>query len=62
MQAQSSLSPCGVPKILDLSSFDLGSALNQGPASDSSQQSKLEPGQCRLGKYTCHEQGQMQCG
>ena len=52
-QGQSSLRLCGVPENLNLSSFDLGSALNPGPASDSSWQSNLEPEQCRLGKHTC---------
>ena len=54
-QAHSSLRLCGVPKNLNLNGLDLGSA---GPASDSSQQSKLEPEKCRLGKHTRHEQGQ----
>ena len=57
MQAQSSLRLCGVPENLNLSGFDLGSALNPGPASDSSWQSNLKPEQCRLGKHTRHEQG-----
>ena len=57
MQAQSSLRLCGVPKNLNLSSFDLGSALNPEPASDSAWQSNLEPEQCRLGKHTRREQG-----
>ena len=61
-QAQSSLCLCGVPKILNLSSLDLGSALNPGPTSDSSQKSNLEPEQCRLGKHTCRDWGQTQCG
>ena len=56
-QAQPSLHLCGVPKNLNLSDLDLGSALNPGPASDSSQQSNLEPEQGRLGKHTCHERG-----
>ena len=51
-QAQPSLRLCGVPKNLNLSGLDLGSALNPGPASDSSRQSNLEPKQCRLGKHT----------
>ena len=57
MQAQSSLRLCGVPENLNLSGFDLGSALNPEPASDSAWQSNLEPEQCRLGKHTRHEQG-----
>ena len=47
---------------LNLSGFDLGSALNTGPASGSSWHSNLEPKQCRLVKHTHHEQGQTQCG
>ena len=47
---------------LNLSGLDLGSACNPGPASDSSRQSKLESEQCRLGKHTCRERGQTQCG
>ena len=46
---------CGVPKNLNLSGLNLGSACNPGPASDSSWQSNLEPEQCRLGKHTCRE-------
>ena len=42
--------------------LSLGSAYNPGPASDSSWQSNLEPEQCRLGKHTCCEWGQPQCG
>ena len=57
MQAQSSLWLCGVPKNLNLNGFDLGSALNPEPASDSAWQSNLEPEQCRLGKHTRREQG-----
>ena len=49
-------------KYLTLSGLDLESAYNKGPASDRSRQSNLEPEQCRLGKHTCHEQGQTQCG
>ena len=45
-QAQPSLHLCGVPE--NLSGLDLGSACNPGPASDSSQQSNLEPEKCRL--------------
>ena len=37
--------------------LDLGSAYNPGLASDSSQQSNLEPKQCRQGKHTCREWG-----
>ena len=51
-----------MPKYLNLSGLDLGSAYNPGPASDSSQQSNLEPKQCRQGKHTLREQGQTQCG
>ena len=36
MQAQPSLHLCGVPKNLNLSSLELGTACNPGPASDSS--------------------------
>ena len=32
------------------------------PTSNSSQQRNLEPEQCRLGKHTCCEWGQTQCG
>ena len=60
MQAQPSLRLCGVPE--KLSALDLGSASNSGPTSDSSQQSNLEPEQCRLGKHTGQERGQTQCG
>ena len=62
MQAQPSLRLCGVSKNLNLSSLDLGSACKPGPTSDSSQQSNLEPKQCRQGKHTRHERGQTQCG
>ena len=62
MQAQLSLRLCGVPENLNLSGFDLGSALNPEPASDSAWQSNLEPEQCRQGKHTHREQGQTQCG
>ena len=62
MQAQPSLRFCEVPKNLNLSGFDLGSALNPGMASDSSWQSNLEPEQYRLGKHTLRERGQTQCG
>ena len=61
-QAQPSLHLCGVLENLNLSGLDLGSACNPGPASDSSRQSKLESEQCRLGKHTCRERGQTQCG
>ena len=61
-QAQSSLHLCGVPENLNLSGFDLGSALNPRLTSDSSWQSNLKPEQCRLGKHTHREQGQTQCG
>ena len=59
-QAQTSVHLCGVPEKLNLSSSDLGSAYNQGLASDSSRQSNLEPKHCRLGKHTCCERGQTQ--
>ena len=49
-QAQPSLRLWGVPENLNLSGLDLGSAHNPGPASDSSQQSNLEPEQGRLEK------------
>ena len=61
-QAQLNLCLCGVPKNLNLSALDLGSARNPGLALDSSQQSNLEPEQCRPGKHTHHEWGQAQCG
>ena len=61
-QAQPSLCLCGLPQYLNLSGLDLGSAYNPGPVSDSSRQSNLEPKQCRQGKHTCHERGQIQCG
>ena len=57
MQVQPSLCLCGVPKNLNLSSVDLGSARNPGPALVS-QQNKLEPEQCRSRKHTHHERGQ----
>ena len=50
MQALPSLYLCGVPKNLNLSGLDLGRAHNPGTASDSSQQSNLEPKQCKTGK------------
>ena len=62
MQAQQNLRFCGVPKNLNLSILDLGSACNTGTASDSSQQVNLEPEQCRLRKHTHRERGQTQCG
>ena len=61
-QAQPSLHLWGVPKYLNLSSLDLGSAYKPGPASDSSRQSNLEPKECRQGKHTRRERGQTQCG
>ena len=60
-QAQPSLHLCRVPKNLNLSGLDGGSACNPGPASDHSWQSNLELEQCGLGKHTRHEQGQTQC-
>ena len=62
MQAKPRLCLYGVLEYLNLSGLDLGSAYNPGLASDSSQQSNLEPKQCRQGKHTRHEQGQTQCG
>ena len=56
-QAQPSLRLRGVPENLNPSGLDLGSACNPGPASDSSRQSNLEPGQCRLGKLTRRQRG-----
>ena len=53
---------CAFVEYLNLSGLDLASAFNPGQASDSSWQSNLEPEQCRLGKYTCCERGQTQCG
>ena len=61
-QAQPSLCLCGVPENLNLSSLDLESPCNPGPTSDSSQQSNLEPKQCRQGKHKHHVWGQAQCG
>ena len=61
-QAQPSLHLCGVSENLNLRALDLGSAVKPGPTSDSSWQSNLESEQCRLGKDTCCEQGQTQCG
>ena len=43
MQAHSSTHLCGVPENLNPNGLDLGSTLNPGPASDSSQQGNLEP-------------------
>ena len=62
MQAQQSLCICGVPKNLNLSILDLGSACNTGTALDSSQQGNLEPEQCGQGGHMCGELGQAQCG
>ena len=62
MQAQQSLHLCGVPKNMNLSGLDVGSACKPGPTSDSSQQSNMESEQCRLGKHTRCEQGQTHCG
>ena len=61
-QTQSSLHLWGLPKYLNLRGLDLESAHNPEPASDSSQQSNLEPKQCRQGKHTRHEQEQTQYG
>ena len=61
-QAQPSLCLWGLPKYLNLSGLDLGSAYNPKPASDSSWQSNLEPKQCRQRKHTHRERGQTQCG
>ncbi|XP_065791226.1 C-type lectin domain family 2 member D6-like [Muntiacus reevesi] len=55
--ADPSLRLCGVPENLNLSGLDLGKACNPGPASESSQQSNLEPEQCRPGKHTHRERG-----
>ena len=60
-QAQPSLCLCGVPKNLNLSSLDLGSACNPGPTLDSCPAEQPEPEQCRLGKPTHHERGQTKC-
>ena len=62
MQAQQSLHLCGVPEYLNLSGLVLGGAYNPEPASDSSQQSNLEPEQCGQGGHMRHEWGQAQCG
>ena len=40
---------CRLPKNLNLSSLDLGTAQDAGPTLDSTLQSNLEPEQCRLG-------------
>ena len=61
-QAQLSLRLCGVPENLNLSSLDLGNVRHPGPTSDSSQQSNLEPEQCRPWKLTRCEWGQTHCG
>ena len=61
-QAQPSLHLSGLPKYLNLSGLDLGSAYNPGLDSDSSRRSNLEPKQCTKGKHTRREQGQTQCG
>ena len=62
MQALLSLRLCGVPEYRNLSGLDLGSAYNPMLASESSQQSNLEPKQCRQGKHTRREWGQTQYG
>ena len=62
MQAQLSLHLLGLPKCLNLSGLDLGSAYNPGLASDSSQQSSLKPKQYTQGKHTRREREQAQCG
>ena len=62
MQAQPSLHLWGLPKYLNLSGLDLGSAYNPGPDSDSSRRTNLEPKQCTKGKHTRSERGQTQCG
>ena len=49
--------PLWSTKNLNLSSLDLGPACKPGPASDNSQQSNLEPEQCRRGKLTRCEWG-----
>ena len=59
-QAQPSLCLCGVPKNLNVSGLDLGSARNPGPPQTVPQQYNLEPEKCRLGKCTSHEWGQTQ--
>ena len=51
----------GVLQNLNLSGLDLESAHNPGSASDSSQQSNLEPEKCRPGTHTHHERVQTQC-
>ena len=56
-QAQLSLCLCGVPENLNLSGLDQGIACNSGPTSDRSQQSNLEPEQCRLGKHNAVSRG-----
>ena len=61
-QAKLRLHLYGIPKYLNLRGLDLGSTYNPGPASDCSQQSNLEPKQCRQRKHTHRERGQTQCG
>ena len=39
-----------------------GKCMHPGPASDSSWHTNLESEQCRLGKHTCPNLGQTQCG
>ena len=56
-QAQPSLCLWGLPEYLNLSGLDLGGARSPGPALDGSQQSNLEPKQCRQGKHTRCEWG-----
>ena len=47
---------------LNLSGLDLEGALSPGPALDGSQQSILEPKQCRQRRHTPRERGQAHCG
>ena len=54
--------PLRTTECLSLSGLDLGDACSPGPASDSSQQSNLEPEQCGQEGHMPREQGQAQCG
>ena len=62
MHVQLSLRFRGLPECLNMSSLDLGSAYNPGPALDGSWQSNLEPEQCGQGGHMHREGGKAQCG
>ena len=61
-QAQPSLCHCGVPKNLNLSGLDLGSAPSPGLTTDSSLAEQPRAWKCRPWKHTRSERGQTQCG